>query len=268
MRFVTLTDTHFVPPGEMLYGLDPAARLAPALDLIATQHRDADFLLITGDLAHRGEPAAYLALAEALAGLPIPVHLMLGNHDARSAFRAAFPMTADIPGGFVQHRHDLGAASLLCLDTLIDIPGRHEGALCQTRLSWLADQLSALPADAPWVLAMHHPPSALGLPNMDAIALDPSHAEALAAVIAARPPVLMLCGHVHRPVMGVWRGVPFRIQRATAHQVAYRPARSERLMFSHEGPEFGVVTLERDGAVVVHTRSYLDEAVAFAKPAD
>ena len=54
-RFVQITDTHFVPTGETLYGLDPQARLSGLLDLAARDHGDAGFILITGDLAHHGE---------------------------------------------------------------------------------------------------------------------------------------------------------------------------------------------------------------------
>ena len=32
MKFVILTDTHFVPRGKKLYGLDPAERLAVAVE--------------------------------------------------------------------------------------------------------------------------------------------------------------------------------------------------------------------------------------------
>ena len=52
MKFVILTDTHFVPRGRKLYGLDPAERLAVAVETINATHEDISFVIVTGDLAH------------------------------------------------------------------------------------------------------------------------------------------------------------------------------------------------------------------------
>ena len=54
MKFVILTDTHLVPAGRRLYALDPAARLAAAVELINRDHDDLTFVIVTGDL-----PQAY-----------------------------------------------------------------------------------------------------------------------------------------------------------------------------------------------------------------
>jgi 3',5'-cyclic AMP phosphodiesterase CpdA len=63
MKFVILTDTHFVARGRKLYGLDPTERLAAAVDRINRDHPDISFVIVTGDLAHWGEDAAYEILA-------------------------------------------------------------------------------------------------------------------------------------------------------------------------------------------------------------
>ena len=86
MKFVILTDTHFVPRGRKLYGLDPAERLAVAVETINATHRDISFVIVTGDLAHWGEQAAYASLAGVLGALDAPTVLMMGNHDKREAF--------------------------------------------------------------------------------------------------------------------------------------------------------------------------------------
>ncbi len=54
MRFIHLTHPHILPPGRLLYGIDPAERLSTAIVDINTRFRDAAFLNITGDLVHRG----------------------------------------------------------------------------------------------------------------------------------------------------------------------------------------------------------------------
>lgn len=261
MAFLQITDLHFVPLGKELFGLDPALRLAPAIDLINREHRDASFLLITGDLTNGGEEAAYRALAEVLHRCEIPVHLMLGNHDSRSPFRTVFDAPSQ-PDEFVQFVVHDGQTPVICLDTLIDEPDRSDGALCDARLGWLLDRISDLPGGRPWVLALHHPPMPLGMPNMDRIGLN--EGEALHNVLATHPPAMMLIGHVHRPIHGVWRGVPFHIQRAVSHQVAYRPAATPTLVFQDEPPEFSIISIGKDGPVI-HTRGYLSEGPAFPK---
>ena len=60
-KFVHITDTHFVPPGNLLYGLNPIDRLALCVADINRNHSDAAFAILTGDLAHKGEPEAYAA---------------------------------------------------------------------------------------------------------------------------------------------------------------------------------------------------------------
>src|SRR5215210_3783347 len=94
--FLHFTDPHLPPPGEAVLGGDPAPAMAAALADAAKRHGPdsplpAAFVVITGDLARDGEPAAYARLRETLHGQPWPVHLLLGNHDDRDAFRRAFP---------------------------------------------------------------------------------------------------------------------------------------------------------------------------------
>lgn len=64
--FVILTDTHFVARGRKIYGLDPAERLAAAIEVINRDHRDLAFVIVTSDLACWGEDGAYENLAAVL----------------------------------------------------------------------------------------------------------------------------------------------------------------------------------------------------------
>src|SRR6185369_6100150 len=61
-KFIHITDTHFVPPGNLLYGLNPIDRLALCVADVNKHHPDAAFAILTGDLAHKGQPEAYDAL--------------------------------------------------------------------------------------------------------------------------------------------------------------------------------------------------------------
>jgi 3',5'-cyclic-AMP phosphodiesterase len=248
LTFIQITDPHLLPGGRSLYGTSPRDRLADAVDLVNTRFANAELVLVTGDLANRGEAGSYDTLREVLAPLETPAHLMLGNHDDRALFRAAFPNTPVIEGGYVQFVLDVEGARVLCVDSLSDIPDDHGGQLCATRLSWLQDQISATPTDRALIVACHHPPFDLGMPYLDASRL--SDAEGFFEVLAPRKPDMMLFGHVHRPISGAWRGIPFHIQRAVNHQVGLQFEKTEHVLFTDEPGDIGIIRVTQDGVQV------------------
>ncbi|MEM9682191.1 MAG: metallophosphoesterase, partial [Pseudomonadota bacterium] len=103
MKFIHLTDTHLRPPGKTLCALDPAARLRAAIERIGAMDSDADFAVMTGDLSYHGGEPAYRDLRQMLDGLPMPCHLLIGNHDDRETFKQVFPETGVDTNGFVQY---------------------------------------------------------------------------------------------------------------------------------------------------------------------
>jgi len=263
--FLHLTDLHVTPEGApQLYGLDPGARLALAVADIARRHgpsgaAPAAFAVITGDLTHHGEPAAYARLRAILAGMPCPVHLMLGNHDDRDAFRAAFPEAPADADGFVQQAVATPVGRCLMLDT--KMPGTHAGRLCAQRLDWLAARLAE--ADGPVLLFLHHPPYRVGIAEMDRIPL--LDAEALWEVLAPHRARIrhLFHGHLHRPLSGSWRGIPTSSLRGTAHQVALDFDELPTVPGSHEPPAYALVRATA-ADIVVHTHDYLDATASFS----
>ncbi|MFN4101437.1 MAG: metallophosphoesterase, partial [Pararhodobacter sp.] len=202
-----LTDLHFVPEGQTIYGFDPRSGLRRALDFLDTLPQ-VDFLVIAGDLTDRAEPAAYDSLRAVLSGLSVPVILMVGNHDARAPFQAAFPDAPRDRDGFVQGLHIFRQASLITLDTLCEETDGHFGRLCARRLDFLETALRQAPADRPVLLFQHHPPMNLSIPPMDAIRLRDDEAERAVFERAGRRPDYLFMGHVHRPISGLWHGIP------------------------------------------------------------
>ncbi len=252
MRFIHLTDTHIVPGDATLHGSSPKQRLTEGMALINEAYSDVDFILITGDLAHHGETGAYETLRDVLLSAPMPVHLMLGNHDSRAPFRAVFPDAAEIAGGFVQFSIEGDSARVLCLDSLVDVPGDHAGRLCETRRDWLDREIAATPSDCSLIIACHHPPFDLGIPGMDEIKL--TDGDALLEVFSRRRPDHMVFGHIHRPVSGTWKGIPFHIQRGFNHQVLLNFDRNAPLRYVEEPADISLVQVVED-SIQVFTRS-------------
>ncbi len=253
MKLLQVSDLHFVPPGLKLFGIDPFARLASCIADMNRHHGDAAACILTGDLADRGAPEAYELLGRCLAGLRVPHHLLIGNHDDRAAFRAAFPGTPVDDDGFVQSVVDLGSRVLLLLDT--HEPGTPVGGYCAARCRWLRDRLAEAEG-RPVYLFMHHPPFEIGIPSLDNIRLKEAEgfAEALRGADNVRH---LFFGHVHRPVSGAWHGIPFSGLRATVHQVSLDLVSPSAVPYNLEPPAYALILLE-DDRTLVHFHDYLD----------
>lgn len=117
MKIIQLTDTHLMPPGVSANGVDPEARLRAAMADILKQHTDADLLVIAGDLCNHGDTEAYALLHEILAPAPFPMRLLLGNHDRRPKFVAAFLEHPRDENDYIQSVLDTRFGRLLFFDT-------------------------------------------------------------------------------------------------------------------------------------------------------
>jgi 3',5'-cyclic-AMP phosphodiesterase len=255
MKVIHITDPHLITPGQPLHGLDPYARLTACIDDILEHHTDAAACVVTGDLAHVGEAAAYAGLRVQLDRLPMPWFALMGNHDRREPYIAAFPDAMRDEAGYVQGRFETPAGVLLLLDTLDE--GQHGGLYCATRRAWLAAELDRA-GDRPVFLFMHHPPFDIGIPCLDAIGLaDP---EAFFDVVRGRSNIRHLFfGHVHRPVCGNWRGLSYSTMRGLNHQVPFDLHTVRPVPKSHEPPAYAVAFLDTD-QVTVHFHDYLDRS--------
>lgn len=257
MKFLHLTDPHIIARGP-LYGTDPAERLRICIADINARHPDAAAVMVTGDLTDTGDAPSYARLRKILADLVPPTHLLIGNHDRRTAFRTAFPETPADPAGFVQYALDTPAGRFLCLDTLEE--GHHHGRLCPARLAWLAAELDRA-ADTPVWLFLHHAPLDVGHALLDGIGLR--DAAALGEIVAGRPNIRhIFFGHLHRPVSGAWRGIPFAGLPGLNHQTALDLTGSDTWTGSFEPPAYAVV-LARAEATVVHLHNFIDGAKTF-----
>ena len=90
MLLCQISDLHVMPKGRLAYDrVDTAALLRRAIAQLNRLDPQPDMVLITGDLADRGEPEAYAHLREILADLRAPFLVIRGNHDHIDAFRSA-----------------------------------------------------------------------------------------------------------------------------------------------------------------------------------
>ena len=259
MKLIHFTDTHLCLPGQTLYGTSPLERLNACIESINSEHSDADLCIITGDLAHRGETAAYQQLNEALSRLRVPYQLVIGNHDDRDLLAAQFPTIQRDVNGFMQSVHHCEAGTLLLLDTVK--AGTHAGAYCEKRQHWLAEQLEQAHGDV--FLFMHHAPFKTGLKAMDMIGIDRDDGIAMKRLIQAHGRARhMFFGHYHRPISGAWAGMSFSTLRGMNHQVVLDMHNDQALKLNHEPPAYAIALLEPD-QIVIHCHDFMDSSRCF-----
>jgi 3',5'-cyclic AMP phosphodiesterase CpdA len=260
MKIIHVSDLHLVAPGERLWGFDPLARLEACLADIAIHHADAAFCAISGDLAERGEIAAYEALKKRLERFPLKTFLMLGNHDDRANFTQVFGDRPRDRNGFIQHVEEMADFAVLCLDTLKGPPSS-AGLYCAARRAWLTAQLSKLNG-RPAVIFMHHPPFDIAHAMMDRIKLEDG--EGFRALLKGRDVRHIFFGHAHRAISGQWHGIPFSATPSLVHQLPL-VAGSVATVYSDEPPMYAVVHIEPE-KTIVHFDAFLHRAPADMAP--
>lgn len=214
MIIAQITDLHlgFDGSGTPQNNLD---RLKTVLADINALRKAPDIMLVTGDLTENGAAEHYAALKRAMENVGCPVHYALGNHDDRAAFQSIFSDTK-FEDGFLQYTVDDAPLRIIVLDTLE--PGRHGGALCQTRANWLEAKLLEAP-QTPTLIALHHPPIATGIDWMTA-SPDEAWVRRLHSVLIKFTNVQhIISGHIHRTIYDQFAGASLTVSPAIAPQV-------------------------------------------------
>lgn len=202
MRLLQLSDPHLLAdPAGLCRGRPSLALLRHALTeahrQLTAEGLQPDRLLISGDLCQDESWGGYRRLAEVLMDSPFaalePPLLLPGNHDHALALRAALGREAVLAPALL----NWGAWQLLLLDS--HLPGQVGGRLGPRQLEWVAAQLPR--SQRPLLVAVHHPPVAIGDAGMDAIGLQDGEAllELLRGCGRWRG---LLFGHIHQH----WRG--------------------------------------------------------------
>ena len=175
-------------------GREPIAgeQLEDAVGRILALPQQPDAVLVSGDLVDHASAEEYAWVRAGLAPLPMPVHVLAGNHDDRALVRQVFgvPGVGDQP---IRYAVRCGDLRLVACDTTI--PGSDCG---RVDVEWLAATLDE-DRSTPTLLALHHAPVAIGVPAIDASLPAPGERAALAELLGRSPQVRrVVAGHVHR----------------------------------------------------------------------
>jgi 3',5'-cyclic-AMP phosphodiesterase len=244
-----LSDTHLLAGEARQYDvIDTVARFEAALDRVGRIDPPPHALVLTGDLADVGDPAAYRRLRELVAPLAerigAQVVWCMGNHDTRTAYsRELFGQESEAPQDRV---YDVAGLRIISLDT--SVPGWHHGEVTDEQLAWLRDEL-ATPAEHGTVLALHHPPIPSPMcPVAEVIELLDT--DRLAAVLAGSDVRAILGGHYHFSSHATFAGIPVSVAAATCY--LSDPAPLDRFISAVDG-NTSINTVHVYADRVVHT---------------
>lgn len=232
---VHLSDTHFVTPGEFLSGTGhPRDRLSELMNSLVAAEVNPQALIITGDLADRGEASAYRELKSVLTPaakeMGAEIVWVMGNHDHRETVRQELlgePASAAPYDTTVM----LNGLRLIVLDSTV--PGKHHGELSHEQLVWL-EQVLSTPAPEGSILAMHHPP----LPCVQdlAVTVELRDQDRLAEVVRGTDLRGILAGHLHYSTTATFAGIPVSVAAATScTQDLFKPRRGTRARDAAQG---------------------------------
>lgn len=210
-----LSDTHLVA-GDRLHGtVDSEERLRQLVDELEESGSRPEAIIFTGDLADKGEAAAYAKLRAiidpAAERLGAEVIWVMGNHDDRAVFRKE--LLGQLPTtNPVDRVYDVNGLRIIALDSTV--PGHHYGSVSDEQLDWLAEELS-VPAPHGTIIAMHHPPvpSVLDL----AVLVELREQDGLAEVIRGSDVRSIIAGHLHYSTTATFAGVPVSVASATCY---------------------------------------------------
>lgn len=230
MLLAQLSDTHLLAnPRSVLWSHNTTRNLAAVLDALPPR---VDALVVTGDVAEDGAPAAYdrvLALTERRADT---CRFLPGNHDDVAAMSASFGVAAAVE---VLRLSDQW--SMAMLNSKWD--GHEAGRLGHDTLRLLSEAVHA--ADSDVVLCLHHPPLS-PCPEADCVLSD---GEALHEAIEGTRVRVVLSGHVHQAFETISGGVTYLGAPSTFRQL--RHGGDPHYADTQEPPAARLVELHEDG---------------------
>ncbi len=251
LRFVHVSDLHILAdPERRQHGVDTADILRQAIPAINALRPD--FVVAGGDLVSDASEESYRRLRALLAPLAAPIHLLMGNHDSRAAYRRVFQPGAPATDEPVCGAFERAGLRFLLADSTL--PGREEGELSRAQLAWLEAELAAHRDRPTWVF-LHHQPLPIHVRWLDRLGLR--NPDPFLAVLARHPQVRAVAyGHVHQPRS--WRYGTAHFTSVPALAFQFSPINQE-VEITQDTPGFRVVEIARGQAR--HRLHYLDGRV-------
>lgn len=159
----------------------------------------AELLVVKGDLTRKTVPAEVRDAGRVLATSPVPLEVVLGNHDNKAGVNArALLGSQGIPVSWQPRARDLPGVRLVLMSTSHPDPRYHKGQL-SAEMSQKIAALARGGQGAAWV-CLHHPPETHRFPTVYPPGLPFGESRQLLAELVGpgQPATFLSCGHRHR----------------------------------------------------------------------
>jgi len=119
---------------------------------------------------------------------------------------------------------------------------------------WLQETLAGIPAKTPVVIALHHPPIALGNPPIDQLGLRDS--QEFAEVLKQYPNIVaILVGHTHGATATTFAGRPLIVAPGIHSSLRFPWEDAQTFLDAAVAPAIAIHILDDDQRLTTHFRS-------------
>lgn len=202
LRLIQVSDIHLYEKNELdLLGVRTEESFQAVLDLIKSDPKSSDLVILSGDLTQDASPIAYRRVAELVSTLNLPVYCVPGNHDDSEVMSKIYPI-----------EKVTNQRSILLKEWQIILLDSHkhrcvEGYLARDQFEFLQNALESHPKHHAMIV-LHHQPIPVGSAWLDKIGL--TNADELWSFLAKYPQVrTILFGHVHQEHQGTKNGISY-----------------------------------------------------------
>ncbi len=247
------SDFHILPEKGMTRDEgDPCSKIEKIIDIARATEIKPSFSIITGDISQNGSTSGYkiakeyISEIEALGGPVIPV---MGNVDNRQRFRENLlnEGASEFP---CYYRRKIDGVRVIVLDS--HNPREHTGILDEEQLDWLETELSV--DTDPTLIALHHPPFALPLPNGGFhVVFELKSMTRFQAIVEQSNVSAVLCGHLHQSLFHRYNGIQYLVSSAALSEGFIGMDSS----YTYASSGFNQYTL-RGGQIVIRPIIYSD----------
>lgn len=214
LRVVQLTDTHlFSSIHDSLLGVNTQQSLLDILEKCSAEHADADFFLVTGDIAQQQDKAIYERFFDIMNTLGKPYICLSGNHDANVHL-----VSETYPYSYADNQviETQDWRFILLNSSFEDQPS---GQLAESDLAWLK-AFVAEHDDKQTIVCMHHHPIPMKSAWIDQHMLQ--DADCFWSILSGLDHIKAICfGHVHQAFDDIYEGI--RVLASPSTSIQFKP---------------------------------------------
>jgi Icc protein len=255
ITLIQITDSHLVFPSDQLFkGYVPRDTFNQVLKAATNRYPHVDAVLLTGDLV-QDDARAYSVLQQCLdefareldpnriqrtltRSKPLQLLAVPGNHDPLDAFITAMDCIPNM------HQDHLLISHWEVIAVHTPIEGQTHGCVAGLELKRLRARLEHSTASHQ-LIAMHHPPVAVGSQWMDDIGLK--QADAFWDALTGSRVRAVVCGHIHQELNTEVSGI--RVLGTPSSVVQFKAHSHDFSLDTQLHPGYRVIELFDDGSL-------------------